>query len=103
MYSFQNNQLILDKWAKRAHIRKEGEISPDGVYYKGSRYHFESNGKIFCERERGDEDALWNNSLRRILFIIAKTKSTFLQNEKYIFQDFQPFPTRLFDNRLIAA
>lgn len=69
MYSFQNNQLILDKWAKRAHIRKEGEISPDGVYYKGSRYHFESNGKIFCERERGDEDALWNNSLRRILFI----------------------------------
>lgn len=36
-------------------------------------------------------------------YIIAKTKSTFLQNEKYIFQDFQPFPTRLFDNRLIAA
>lgn len=35
--------------------------------------------------------------------IIAKTKSTFLQNEKYIFQDFQLFPARLFDNRLIAA
>lgn len=35
--------------------------------------------------------------------IIAKTKSTFLQNEKYIFQDFQPFPAWLFDNRLIAA
>ncbi len=38
-----------------------------------------------------------------LINIIAKTKSTFLQNEKYIFQDFKPFPTRLFDNRLIAA
>lgn len=44
------------------------------------------------------------NSLRfREIGIIAKTKSTFLQNEKYIFQDFQLFPARLFDNRLIAA
>lgn len=35
--------------------------------------------------------------------IIAKTKSTFLQNEKYIFQDFQPFPVQPHNNRLINA
>lgn len=69
MYSFQDNELILDKWAKRAKLINEGEISPDGVYYKGPRYQFESNGKVFIERKRGSEDILWNNSTRRILYI----------------------------------
>ena len=69
MYSSQDNQLILDKWAERAHTRNEGEISPDGVYYKGERHQYESDGKIYCEREPGNEDALWNSAKRRILFI----------------------------------
>ncbi len=36
-------------------------------------------------------------------YIIGKTKSTFLRNEKYNFWNFRPFAKRLFDRLLIAA
>ena len=64
MYTFEKNKKILDKWYN--HDISKGEISPDGVYYKGKTYTTDY-GQVW--RELGKEDEQWNTSSRRILFI----------------------------------
>lgn len=64
MYTFEENKKILDKWYN--YDITKGEISPDGVYYKGKTYTTDY-GQVW--REPGKEDEQWNISSRKILFI----------------------------------
>lgn len=71
MYSKEKNDAILKKWNYRALSNKDGEISPDGVYFKGELYNFYEGREDFTQmwRKPGEEDYQWNNSERRILFV----------------------------------
>lgn len=64
MYTSEKNKKILDRWYN--HDISKGEISPDGVYYKGKTYTTDY-GQVW--RKPGKEDEQWNTSCRRILFV----------------------------------
>lgn len=64
MYTFEKNKKILDSWYR--HDISKGEISPDGVYFKGKSSPT-SYGQMW--RAHGKEDDQWNSSNRRILFV----------------------------------
>lgn len=69
MYSFEENEKILSKWEQISEARGDGSVSPDGVYYKGDYHKWESDGKTYSERNRGNEDEQWNTAKRRVLFV----------------------------------
>lgn len=72
-YSHAENDKILDAWEQFSIKNGEGEIERDGVAYKGAIHTFHGgDGKIYHERQSGDEEALWNNSDKRILFILKE-------------------------------
>ena len=69
-YSHKENDAILDKWNKRSIEKSMGEIESDGVAYKGSIKTFSGDdGQVYHERMAGNEEKIWNESPRRILFI----------------------------------
>ena len=74
MYSFDKNQQILDEWRKKARSEGYDDIFEDGVYYKGDRYVIESLN--LYERSRGGEDRIWNNAIKRILFITKESNTS---------------------------
>ena len=73
MYSFDKNQQILDEWRKISRLEGFEDIFEDGVYYKGDRYLIESLNQF--ERSRGEEDKIWNNATKRLLFITKESNT----------------------------
>lgn len=72
-YSHAENDKILDAWNEFSQNNGEGEIEYDGVAYKGGIHTFPGeNGKVYNERKPGDEENIWNNSEKRILFVLKE-------------------------------
>ena len=71
MYTKEKNEELLSKWAQRAVENNDGEITPDGVYFKGELYDFYEGRNDYSQlwRKEGNEDCQWNNADRRILFV----------------------------------
>lgn len=69
-YSHLENDKILESWQELSIKNGDGEIEFDGVAYKGDIHTFVGNdGKTYNERQPGNEESVWNNSSKRILFI----------------------------------
>lgn len=66
-YCFEKNDEIIREWRDRAAKAGDGDISSDGVYYKGELYLEPNANQIW--RYSGDEDAQWTSAMRRILFV----------------------------------
>lgn len=66
-YSFEENDKIIKKWRERAASRGDGDISSDGVYYKGELYIDPNSNQMW--RYIGEEDKQWASAKRRILFV----------------------------------
>lgn len=66
-YTQEDNDLIIQEWRKRAAERGDGDVSSDGIYYKGHLYKYDPASQIW--RRSGDEDNQWYNAKRRILFV----------------------------------
>lgn len=66
-YSFEKNDKIIQKWRDRACANNDGDISSDGVYYKGALYLEPKSGQMWRHADKQDEQ--WNSAKRRILFI----------------------------------
>ncbi|MDE6258944.1 MAG: hypothetical protein K2M53_11245 [Muribaculaceae bacterium] len=70
MYSHSENNKILESWQELSINNGDGKIEFDGVAYKGDIHTFLSeDGKICNERQPGNEESIWNNSDKRILFV----------------------------------
>ena len=70
MYSRSENDKILEAWQEQSVKKGAGDIEFDGVAYKGDINTFAGkDGKTYNERNPGDEDSIWNNSDKRILFV----------------------------------
>lgn len=70
MYSYSENDKILQSWQEKSIKNGAGEIEFDGVAYKGGINTFTGNdGKTYYERLSGNEDSIWNDSNKRILFV----------------------------------
>ncbi len=67
MYTKEKNDAIIEKWSQRAASRGDGDVSPDGVYFKGDYKQDADSDYIY--RESGDEDKQWNEAETRILFV----------------------------------
>lgn len=71
MYTQETNKIRLAMW--QVYLNHcVGEISGDGVYYKGEYKTFvdENFGNKYRIRMSGNESEQWNNAKRRILFIL---------------------------------
>ena len=69
-YSRSENDKILEAWQEQSVKNGAGNIEFDGVAYKGDINTFTGkDGKTYNERNPGDEDSIWNNSDKRILFV----------------------------------
>ena len=66
-YSYEENKKIIEKWRERATKDGDGDISPDGVYYKGKLYLEPNSNQMW--RYTGEEDEQWAKAKRRILFV----------------------------------
>ena len=66
-YSFEENEKIIQKWRDRAAKDGDGDVSSDGVYYKGELYLEPNSNQMW--RHVGEEDAQWATAKRRILFV----------------------------------
>lgn len=66
-YSFEENELIVNMWRVLASKDGDGDVSADGVYYKGELYLQPNANQIW--RHPGDEDSQWVAAKRRILFV----------------------------------
>lgn len=72
-YSHVENDKILDAWNEFSIKNGEGEIERDGVAYKGVVNSFPNEkGAIVYERQPGNEETVWNNSDKRILFVLKE-------------------------------
>ena len=80
-YSFEANEKIINKWRDRAAKDGDGDVSSDGVYYKGELYHEPNSNQMW--RYTGDEDTQWTNAKRRILFV---SKDSNEDNNAYDFR-----------------
>ena len=67
MYSFKENEKILNDWRAKSEELHHGDVSSDGVYYKGSLYHNTDSNQMW--RYAGKEDEQWSKAKRRILFV----------------------------------
>lgn len=67
MYSFEENKKILNKWSAKSEELHHGDVSSDGVYYKGNLYHNTDSDQMW--RYAGKEDEQWSKAKRRILFV----------------------------------
>lgn len=67
MYSFEENEKILNKWRALSEKRHDGDVSSDGVYYKGELYLNSDSDQMW--RYAGKEDDQWSKAKRRILFV----------------------------------
>ncbi len=69
-YSHSENDKILDAWQELSIKNGDGKIEFDGVAYKGGIHPFSGDdGKIYNERQPGNEESIWNDSTKRILFV----------------------------------
>lgn len=72
-YSHAENDKILDAWNEFSKKNGEGEIEYDGVAYKGDINTFTgSDGRVYHERKPANEETIWNNSNKRILFVLKE-------------------------------
>ena len=70
MYSHSENDKILEAWQEQSVKNGAGDIEFDGVAYKGDINTFVGkDGKTYNERNPGNEESIWNNSDKRILFV----------------------------------
>lgn len=70
MYTHKENDSILDKWNEQSERNGLGKIEYDGVAYKGEIHTFiGKDGKTYHERQPGNEEIVWNDSTKRILFV----------------------------------
>lgn len=69
MYTTEDYKMMLAMW--QVHLNRcIGEISADGIYYKGEYQNLVDNfGNKYRLRISGNEAEQWNNAERRILFI----------------------------------
>lgn len=67
MNLFEENEEILKEWRILAEKYQHGDVSPDGVYYKGGIYLNSDANQMW--RYIGNEDEQWLNAKRRILFV----------------------------------
>lgn len=72
-YSHAENDNILDAWEEFSIKNGDGEIERDGVAYKGNIRTFTGDDKnVYHERQPGNEETVWNNSDKRILFVLKE-------------------------------
>lgn len=72
-YSHVENDKILDAWNEFSIKNGEGQIERDGVAYKGVVHSFQNEkGDMVYERQPGNEETVWNNSVKRILFVLKE-------------------------------
>lgn len=70
MYTHSENDKVLECWQELSVKNGDGKIEFDGVAYKGDIHPFTGDdGKICNERQPGNEESIWNNSDKRILFV----------------------------------
>lgn len=70
IYTHIKNDEILEKWRTRSLESGHGDIELEGVQYKGEINTFiGNNGIVYHERSKGNEEVVWNDASRRILFI----------------------------------
>lgn len=66
---------VLDEWEKASLSKGYKGFCRDGLMYKGGVWNVfsENEQKEFWGRRSGDEDALWCNSSKRIMFLMKDT------------------------------
>jgi len=66
---------VLDEWEKESQLKGYKGFCRDGLMYKGDIWNIfsEKEQKEFWGRNRGNEDELWKNSRKKIMFLMKDT------------------------------
>ncbi|MDE5844035.1 MAG: hypothetical protein K2K27_02895 [Muribaculaceae bacterium] len=90
-YTHQENDQILEEWNNLSIKNGQGEIETDGVAYKGGINSFRNdNGIMIHERMEGNEEGIWNNSDKRILFVAKELNDPKNPYDSRVVMSFDP-------------
>lgn len=73
-YNLELNKLF-DEWENASQLAGYKNFCRDGLMYKGINWTKENDGKIYYGRYSGNENELWSNSDRKIVFLMKDTNN----------------------------
>ncbi|MDE7368246.1 MAG: hypothetical protein K2N08_00525 [Muribaculaceae bacterium] len=90
-YTHQENDQILEEWENLSIKNGKEKIETDGVAYKGGIKPFiGSDGNTYHERLSGNEEDIWNNSDKRILFVAKELNDPKNPYDSRVVMSFDP-------------
>lgn len=77
---------LFEKWKKQAKNNGHTGFCGDGLMYRGKKWETEDGGKTYYGKSRGNENTLWFNAEKRVLFLLKDTNN----NPNHDMREFSP-------------